>query len=145
MRLCGQVTGGRGWRYADWFLRIALASVFLSAGLPKWVSLAKTAEMMQLPFIVALLVATAEVGGALLILLGGFGDTWMFDWATRVGGFAFVIVMSGAMLLVHWGQWLNRPTEAQPAGGIEFPFVLWMIGLFFTLRGNGVLGAREHG
>jgi putative oxidoreductase len=144
MRILGQTFGGRGWGWADWPLRIALASIFLSAGIPKWMHLQKTAEMLKLPLPVAVLVATAEVGGSLLILLGGFGDTWAFDWATRISGFAYMIVMTGAILLVHWGQWSSAPTQAHPAGGMEFPFTLWMMGLFFLLCGNSVLGKRKH-
>jgi uncharacterized membrane protein YphA (DoxX/SURF4 family) len=137
MKILGQTFGRKGWLWADWTLRIAIASVFLSAGIPKWMHLQRTADMMHLPLPVAVLVATAEVGGSLLILAGGFGSSWAFDWATRFAGFAYMTVMTGAILLVHWGQWLNRPTPNHPGGGIEFPFTLWMIGLFFLLRGNG--------
>ena len=138
MQILGQTFGERGWGWADWPLRIALASVFLTAGIPKWYNIQHTADMMKLPLIVAILVASAEVGGSLLILLGGFGDTWAFDYATRFAGFGYMTVMTGAIFLVHWGQWLNIATPSHPGGGIEFPFTLWMIGFFFLLRGNSV-------
>jgi putative oxidoreductase len=142
MKILGQTFGRKGWLWADWTLRIEIASVFLAAGIPKWMHLSKTAEMLKLPMPVTILVATAEVGGSLLILAGGFGSSWAFDWATRFAGFSYMTVMTGAILLVHWGQWLSFPTKSHPAGGMEYPMAMWLIGLFFLLRGNG---AGERG
>jgi putative oxidoreductase len=127
----------RAWRHVDWTLRIALISVFLYHGIPKWLDLPATAEALKLPLFITVLVALAEVGGSLLIIFGGLGHSRLFDWATRFAGFSFMAVMTGAILLVHWGQWANAPTPQHPAGGIEFPLILWLIGLFFLLRGNG--------
>lgn len=119
--------------YAHWFLRIALISVFMTAGIPKFQDLAGFSEMAQLPMWMAFLVALGEVGGSLLLLVGGFSK----DWMTRLGALAQVPVMLGAMFLYHWGQWSMMPTESHPAGGIAFVFVLLMIQLFFVLVGNG--------
>lgn len=125
------------WRHFDWTLRIALASVFLSHGLPKWMNLPATAQALQLPLFLTVLVALAEVGGALLILFGGLGRNLLFDLGTRLGGLAIIPVMLGAIFMVHWGQWSFLPSETHPMGGIEFQTVLLLIALFFVLRGNG--------
>lgn len=127
----------RAWRHVDWTLRIALVSVFLTAGIPKWMNLPATAQALNLPLFVTVLVALAEVGGALLIVLGGLGHSRLFDWATRLGGLAIIPVMLGAIIMVHWGQWSFLPSDTHPMGGIEFQTVLALMGLFFVLRGNG--------
>jgi putative oxidoreductase len=120
--------------HAHWLLRVGLASVFLFHGIGKLAGPAQFAEMMQLPLMVALLVAFAEVGGGLAVLAGG---ALRKDWMTRLGGLAVVPVMVGAIVMVHWGQWSFVATESHPMGGMEFQVVLLLIGLYFALRGNG--------
>jgi len=68
--------------HAHWFLRVALASVFLFHGAEKLMNLQATADMMQMPFIVTTLVACAEFFGGLFVFVGGFTK----DIVTRVGG-----------------------------------------------------------
>lgn len=119
--------------HAHWFLRLALISVFVTAGIPKFQNLASFAEMATLPLWMAFLVALGEVGGSLLLLVGGFSK----DWMTRLGALAQIPVMVGAIFLYHWGQWSMMPTESHPTGGIAFAFVLLMIQIFFLLVGNG--------
>lgn len=119
--------------HAHWLLRLALASVFLYHGLPKFQDLAGFAEMASLPLWMAFLVALGEVGGSLLLLVGGFGK----DWMTRLGALAQIPVMVGAIFLVHWGQWGMMPTESHPYGGIEFQVTLLAIQVYFLLVGNG--------
>lgn len=64
-------------RHAHWALRIALAATFLFHGLSKFPGISAFAEGIGLPVAVAFLVPVAEVGGALLILLGGvLGECW---------------------------------------------------------------------
>ena len=47
-----------------------------------------------------------------------------------------LVIMGGAIYLVHWGQWSNIPSETHPFGGMEFQTLLVAAGLFFVLRGN---------
>ncbi|MBV7332351.1 DoxX family protein [Chloroflexi bacterium TSY] len=118
-------------RYAHWALRLAMASVFIVHGVDKFLN-PGMAEMMGLPLAVWLLVAAAEVGGALLILVGGFG----FNWATRLGALALLPVMLGAIFMVHWGQWSFMASATHPVGGIEFQVTLALLALYFLLQGN---------
>ena len=118
--------------YAHWTLRIALASVFLFHGLGKFAGLGMFAEMMQLPFIIALLVALAETVGGVLVLAGGFSR----DWMTRIGAAMFIPVMIGAIAMVHWGRWSFVPADGYPMGGMEFQVVLLLVSVYFIIKGN---------
>jgi len=119
---------------AHWFLRVALASVFLYHGFPKLLHLTQTAEMMKMPVIVVLLVALAEIVGPILILLGGF----LYGWMTGLGAFLLVPIMLGAIFMVHWGQWSFMPSETHKMGGIEFQVTLLLIQLYLLIKGNNV-------
>ena len=118
--------------FAHWFLRLALASVFLYHGLGKFPMLSQLAEMMQMPVMMVLLVALAEVVGSILILLGGF----LYGWMTRIGALMQIPVMLGAIFMVHWGQWSFMSTESHPMGGIEFQMTLLLIQLYLFIKGN---------
>lgn len=118
--------------HAHWLLRISLASVFIFHGIGKFPTLAQFAEMMNLPIVVALLVALAETVGGILVLAGGFGR----DWLTRVGAAMFVPVMIGAVAMVHWPRWSFTPAEGFPMGGMEFQVVLMLISLYLVVKGN---------
>lgn len=118
--------------HAHWFLRAALASVFLFHGIGKLVDVAGFAEMMGLPVLVAWLVTLAEVGGGIGILVGAFGR----DWLTRLSAAVIVPVMLGAIALVHFGQWSFVASESHPMGGMEFQVVLTFIAAYFVIKGN---------
>lgn len=120
---------------AHWLLRIALASVFLFHGIGKFAGeggINGFAAMMELPYIVALLVALAEVGGGLGILVGGFG----LPLISRLSGLAMIPVLLGAIFLVHWGQWSFVASESHPMGGMEFQVVLLLLATFFAVGGD---------
>jgi putative oxidoreductase len=119
-------------RHAHWALRIALVGVFLFHGLDKLGKLSEFAEMAGLPVAVAVLVALAEAGGAILVFLGGFLKNWM----TRLGAVVIMPVMLGAIFMVHWGQWHFMATESHPMGGMQFQVTLLLILVYLALRGN---------
>lgn len=119
-------------RYAHWLLRLSLASVFLYHGLPKFQDLAGFAGMIDIPVWAAALVALAEVGGSLALLVGGFWNGIL----TKIGGSVLVPVLIGAIWMVHWGQWGFMATESHPLGGMEFQVVLLALALFFAIMGN---------
>lgn len=118
--------------HAHWALRVALASVFIFHGVEKFTGLAGFAQMMNLPYLVAFLVAAAELAGGVLILVGGIGQ----DWITRLGGALLIPVMVGAIGMVHWGQWSFVPSESYPMGGSEFQVTLLLLASYFALKGN---------
>lgn len=87
---------------AHWLPRLSLAATFLYHGLPKFAG----GEMMGMPAFAIYLLALMEVGGALLILWGGFGP----DWATRVSGLIFSVVMIGAIVIVCTARMAGTPS-----------------------------------
>ena len=119
---------------SDWLLRIALASVFIFHGIGKFAGMGIEgfSQMMGLPYIVALLVGLAEVGGGFGIIIGGFTS----DLVTRLSALVIIPVMLGAIFMVHWGQWSFVASESHPMGGVEFQVVLVLIAGYFALRGN---------
>ena len=121
---------------AHFLLRIALASVFIYHGMLKFLNLEGFAQMLPISYFTVVLVAIAEAGGGLLVLLGGFRDDAISDLATRIGAALNIPVMIGAIALVHWGQWNFLPTETHPIGGIEFQTVLTLIMLYLVITGN---------
>ncbi|MEA3413018.1 MAG: DoxX family protein [Pseudomonadota bacterium] len=133
---------------AHWFLRAGIVSVFLYHGILKLMNLQGFADMLPISYAEVLLVALAEVGGSLLIILGGFGNDRVSDALTRVGAFLNLPVMIGAVAMVHWGRWNFLPSESHPAGGMEFQVVLGLIMLYIVFTGNkgiGPVGSRLTG
>jgi putative oxidoreductase len=122
--------------HSHWLLRIAVASVFIFHGVGKLANLQGTSAMMQLPFFIVLLVALAETGGGLLVLLGGLGKDRVFDLATRLGAAMNIPVMLGAIFMVHWGRWNFVASEEFPMGGMEFQVVLLLILSYLAINGN---------
>ena len=120
--------------YAHWFLRLAIASVFIYHGLTKFPVLGGMAEMMGLPVAILFLVAVAETVGGTLVLLGGF----LKDWMTRIGALMLMPIMLGAIFMVHWGQWHFKATESHPMGGMQFQVTMLLVLLYLFVKGNSV-------
>ncbi len=92
--------------------------------------------MLPISYTAVVLVALAETGGGLLVLLGGFRKDAIADLATRIGAALNIPVMIGAITLVHWGQWNFVPSETHPMGGMQFQSVLILIMLYLVFTGN---------
>ena len=58
---------------AHWLPRVSLAATFLYHGVTKFAGAEMMAQMMGVPVVAVYLLVLMEVGGALLILWGGFG------------------------------------------------------------------------
>jgi len=125
---------------AHWFLRIALASVFIFHGVLKFLNLEGFAQMLPISYLEVVLVASAETAGGLLVLLGGFRGDALSDVATRVGAALNLPVMIGAIAMIHWGQWNFVPSASHPMGGFEFQAVLVLIMLYVAITGNRGFG-----
>ncbi len=121
---------------AHWLLRIALASVLVFHGALKFTNLEGFAAMLPISYLQVVLVALAETGGGLLLLIGGLRDDSLFDLATRVGAALNIPVLIGAISIVHWGRWNFVPSETHPMGGFEFQAVLLLLTLFLMVTGN---------
>ena len=114
--------------HAHWFLRLALASVFAYHGLTKFPNLEGLSGMMGMPVPMIAVLATVETIAAAMIVVGGISK----DWMTRLAGLIFVIVMLGAIFMVHLTNGWNSIGNM----GMEFQVTLLAIGLYFTVRGN---------
>lgn len=125
---------------AHWFLRIALAGVFVFHGVLKFLNLEGFAQMLPISYLEVVLVASAETAGGLLVLLGGFRGDALSDVATRVGAALNLPVMIGAITMIHWGQWNFVPSASHPMGGFEFQAVLVLIMLYVVVTGNKGIG-----
>lgn len=121
---------------AHWFLRIAIASVFIFHGVLKFLNLEAFAQMLPISYFMVVLVAAVETGGGLMLLLGGLSNTRASDLVTRLGAALNIPTMIGAIVLVHWGQWNFVPSETHPLGGIEFQTVLLLVMLYLVITGN---------
>lgn len=130
---------------AHFLLRISLASVFIYHGALKLMNLEGFAQMLPISYTMVVLVALAETGGGLLVLLGGLRDDAMADMATRIGAALNIPVLIGAIALVHWGQWNFVPSETHPMGGFEFQAVLILVSLYLVITGNqGFSESKEN-
>jgi putative oxidoreductase len=128
---------------AHWLLRIALASVLVFHGVLKLANLEGFAQMLPISYLQVVLVALAETGGGLLVLVGGFRDDAISDLATRVGAALNIPVLIGAIAIVHWGQWNFVPSQTHPMGGFEFQAVLLLLVLYLVVAGNRGLAATK--
>ncbi len=121
---------------AHWLLRIALASVLVFHGVLKLMNLDGFTQMLPISYTQVVLVALAETGGGLLVLIGGLRNDAIFDMATRIGAALNIPVLIGAISIVHWGQWNFVPTESHPMGGFEFQAVLLLVLSYLVITGN---------
>lgn len=120
--------------YTHWLVRLSLAGIFLFHGITKFPMAQGMAEMMGMPVIMVYMLAMMETVGGVLILWGGFGP----DWATRVAGAIFAVVMIGAVMMVHWPQWSFVASESKPMGGMEMQLFLLVSSLYLLTHGNRV-------
>ena len=126
---------------AHWLPRLSLAAIFLYHGSGKFPMAEGMASMMGMPVIMVYLLASMEVAGALLILWGGFGP----DWATRIAGLIFSVVMLGAIFMVHLSHGWNSINMGggNEGKGMEFQVLILAVSLLFAFKGKGVNEATE--
>lgn len=118
---------------AHWLPRLALAAIFIYHGFPKVAATGDLAAAMGMPFFMVLMVGIIEIGGALLLLWGGFGP----DWATRVAGILFTLVMIGAIAMVHAQYGWNSINMGNNGGrGMEFQVLIMATSLLYAFKGN---------
>lgn len=129
-------------KYADWFIRLPLAIVFLQQGLSKFPVTVDGAESYDLPYIVWWFAAYGEIGAGIGLLVGGLLIKPWFpilkkcyiptigDTITRFSGIVITCIMTGVI-------WVGQPDSLMDVLLYDNLHVfLWFGGLFFALRGN---------
>ena len=121
-------------KQAHWFLRLAIAAVFLFQGLAKFPNISAFASMLKLPWFIALAGPVCETLGSVLILVGGcINDR---GWTTRLGSVLIIPIMMVWIYMIHWGQWSFMPSSSHPMGGIEFQVVLLAVLFYLLIKGK---------
>lgn len=120
---------------AHWLPRLSLAAIFIYHAFPKVAMTGDVSAMMGMPFAMVLILGLAEISGALLMLWGGFGP----DWATRLSGLIFTVVMIGAIVMVHAQYGWNSINMGNNGGrGMEFQVLIMAVSLLFVIKGNAI-------
>ena len=112
--------------HVHWGLRLSLAATFLYHGWGKFpVDAFSQAMGMPVPMVWA--VALAELAAGVMLIAGAFGR----DILTRIGGLIVIVIMIGAIGMVHAQNGFNVMS-----GGIEFPLLMLVSGLYLAAKGN---------
>ncbi|HEX3032876.1 MAG TPA: DoxX family protein [Bacillota bacterium] len=124
---------------ADLILRIALGTVFIGHGSQKlfgwfggngWTkTIGYFAKAMEIPEFFSALVILGEFFGGIAIILG---------LLTRPAGAGLAVIMAGAAMKVSLknGFFLDLKGTAD---GVEYVFVLFMIAVYFAVKGAGTI------
>ncbi|MDZ7720552.1 MAG: DoxX family protein [Balneolaceae bacterium] len=120
---------------AHWLPRFALAAIFIYHGFPKVAMAGEVAAMMGMPVAMVFMLGVVEIGGSLLLLWGGIGP----EWATRLAGILFTVVMIGAIAMVHAQFGWNSINMGDNGGrGMEFQVLIIATSLLYTFKGNAL-------
>jgi putative oxidoreductase len=112
-----------------WGLRLSLAATFIYHGFGKF-PVEQSAAAMGMPSFAILIVALVEVVGGICLIAGAILRQKML---TRLGGLCVIVIMLGAIGLVHAGNGWDVMK-----GGMEFQVLMLAVGLYFAARGNEV-------
>lgn len=112
--------------HVHWGLRLSLAATFIYHGVTKFPI---EGPMMGLPVAVIWILAIAEIVAGLMLIAGAFGR----EVLTRAGALIVIVVMIGAIALVHAQNGFNVMT-----GGMEFQLLMLVTGLYLAAKGNDV-------
>ncbi|MCI0517627.1 MAG: DoxX family protein [Woeseiaceae bacterium] len=115
--------------HVHWGLRLSLAATFIVHGLGKFPP-DGFSQAMGMPLVIGWLVALGEVGAGAALIGGAILSK---DILTRVGGLLVIVIMIGAIFLVHLEKGFNVMN-----GGYEFQLLMLVTGLFFLAKGNDV-------
>ncbi len=110
--------------HVHWGLRLSLAATFLYHGATK---LPVEGPMMGMPAAMVWMLALAELAAGVLLIAGAFGK----EILTRLGALIVIVVMVGAIALVHAKNGFNVMD-----GGMEFQILMLLTGLYLAVKGN---------
>ncbi len=110
--------------HVHWGLRLSLAATFLYHGATK---MPVEGPMMGMPAAMVWMLAIAEVAAGVMLIAGAFGK----EMLTRIGALIVMVVMVGAIALVHAKNGFNVMD-----GGMEFQILMLLTGLYLAAKGN---------
>ncbi len=110
--------------HVHWGLRLSLAATFLYHGATK---MPVEGPMMGMPAAMVWMLAIAEVAAGVMLIAGAFGK----EMLTRIGALIVMVVMVGAIALVHAKNGFNVMD-----GGMEFQVLMLLTGLYLAAKGN---------
>jgi len=110
--------------HVHWGLRLSLAATFLYHGSTKFPI---EGPMMGMPVGILWPLALAEIAAGALLIAGAFGK----DILTRLGALIVIVVMVGAITMVHAANGFNVMN-----GGMEFQILMLVTGLYLFVKGN---------
>ena len=110
--------------HVHWGLRLSLAATFIYHGATK---LPVEGPMMGMPAAMVSMLALAELVAGVLLIAGAFGK----EILTRVGALIVIVVMVGAIGMVHAKNGFNVMS-----GGMEFQILMLVSGLYLAAKGN---------
>jgi len=110
--------------HVHWGLRLSLAATFIYHG---WGKFPIEGPMMGMPVALVWMLALGEIAAGILLIAGAFGK----DLLTRLGALIVIVVMVGAIALVHAKNGFNVMN-----GGMEFQILMLVTGLYLAAKGN---------
>ncbi|HPE80013.1 MAG TPA: DoxX family membrane protein [Gammaproteobacteria bacterium] len=116
-----------------WFIRLPFAVTFAGHGAGKLLMPAASAQMLDLPISLTVLVGVAEVLAGIGAVVGGIERAPRRALIDRLTGLAAVPVLLGAIALVHWPRWSFVASDSHPLGGMEFQVLLLGVALYLLL------------
>lgn len=116
-----------------WFIRLPFAVTFAGHGAGKLLMPAASAQMLDLPIFLTVLVGVAEVLAGIGAVVGGIERAPRRALIDRLTGLAAAPVLLGAIALVHWPRWSFVASDSHPLGGMEFQVLLLGVALYLLL------------
>lgn len=116
-----------------WFIRIPFALTFAGHGAGKLLMPTASAQMLDLPISLVVLVGVAEVLAGVGAVVGGIERAPRRALIDRLTGLAAAPVLLGAIALVHWPRWSFVASDSHPMGGMEFQVLLLGVALYLLL------------
>ena len=125
----------------NWFMRIVLGLVFITAGYTKIFVMGPEAfgTAVNLPLVLAWLVPLGELFAGIGIIVGGLiKNIDKKGILTMLSGLIIVIIMLGAIFLVKWAGFEGGFLKG--IGGMQVDLGLLALGLYFAMMGNSCEG-----
>lgn len=113
-------------KHVHWLLRLCMAATFFVHGWSK-IPAEGQPNVMGLGALVSWGVVIGELAIPVLLIVGAFTKPVL----TRLGGLIAVVIMIGAIGMVHLTSGWDVRT-----GGMEFAAILLAVGAYFAVKGN---------